>query len=195
LCSFLLTFRAKYPPQHSINYIFHKRNNWKLPRFCVMKHRGRKLSLIFHIWEVTGSVLGPEPYYSELGSSWFLSASCGKYSNNIFRKATPTSFSIHPSQSPYNLAYEGVSKSYRTGRLERELQIVQLYATRCSCIAVLWVSRVSFAAITLCITSQRVLIVVVYFVIDSVRKLLDTPSYVVEKASLNKSGMSQGCVL
>jgi hypothetical protein len=36
----------------------------------------------------------------------------------------------------------------------------------------------SFAAITLCVASQRVfIIVVVYFVIDSVRKLLDTPSY------------------
>jgi hypothetical protein len=38
---------------------------------------------------------------------------------------------------------------------------------------------VRFAAITLCVASQRVVIVVsVYFVIDSVRKLLDTPSYV-----------------
>jgi len=38
---------------------------------------------------------------------------------------------------------------------------------------------VSFAAITLCVASQRVFIVVsVYFVIDSVRKLLDIPSYV-----------------
>jgi hypothetical protein len=36
---------------------------------------------------------------------------------------------------------------------------------------------VSFAAITLCVASQRVFIVVVYFVIDSVRKLLDKPSY------------------
>jgi hypothetical protein len=37
---------------------------------------------------------------------------------------------------------------------------------------------VSFAAITLCVASQRVfIVVVVYFVIDSVRKLLDTPSY------------------
>jgi hypothetical protein len=36
---------------------------------------------------------------------------------------------------------------------------------------------VRFAAITLCVASQRVFIVVVYFVIDSVRKLLDTPSY------------------
>jgi hypothetical protein len=38
---------------------------------------------------------------------------------------------------------------------------------------------VSFASITLCVASQRVFVVaVVYFVIDSVRKLLDTPSCV-----------------
>jgi hypothetical protein len=38
---------------------------------------------------------------------------------------------------------------------------------------------VSFATITLCVVSQRVFTVVrTYFVIDSVRKLLDTPSYV-----------------
>jgi hypothetical protein len=37
---------------------------------------------------------------------------------------------------------------------------------------------VSFAAITLYVASQRMfVVVVVYFVIDSVRKLLDTPSY------------------
>jgi hypothetical protein len=43
---------------------------------------------------------------------------------------------------------------------------------------------VSFAAITLCVTFQRVFIVVsVYFVIDSVRKLLDTPSYTVSGSS------------
>jgi hypothetical protein len=37
---------------------------------------------------------------------------------------------------------------------------------------------VSFAAITLYVASQRVFIVVsVYFVMDSVQKLLDTPSY------------------
>jgi hypothetical protein len=39
---------------------------------------------------------------------------------------------------------------------------------------------VSFAAITLCVASQRVFIVVVYFVSDSIRKLLDTPSYVLK---------------
>jgi hypothetical protein len=77
----------------------------------------------------------------------------------------------------FHYAYEGVSKSFRTGHLERELQIVQLAATRCSCIAILWISLVSSAAITLCVASQRVFIfVIVYFVIDSVRKLLDTPS-------------------
>jgi hypothetical protein len=31
----------------------------------------------------------------------------------------------------------GVSKSFRTGRLEREQQMVQFSATRCSCIAIL----------------------------------------------------------
>jgi hypothetical protein len=78
------------------------------------------------------------------------------------------------------IVYEDISKIFRTGRLERELQMVQLSATRCSCIAILWVSLVKFAAITLCVASQRVFIVVsVYFVIDSVRKLLDTPSYMV----------------
>jgi hypothetical protein len=53
----------------------------------------------------------------------------------------------------------GVSKSFQTGRLEREMQILQLFATRCSCISILWVSLVSFAAITLCVASQRVFIV------------------------------------
>jgi hypothetical protein len=42
---------------------------------------------------------------------------------------------------------------------------------------------VSFALITLCVTSQRVFIVVVYFVIDTVRKLLDTPSRIVQVIS------------
>jgi hypothetical protein len=36
---------------------------------------------------------------------------------------------------------------------------------------------VSFAFITLYVASQRVFIVVVYFVINAVRGLLDTPSY------------------
>jgi hypothetical protein len=77
-------------------------------------------------------------------------------------------------------SYEGVSKSLRTGRLERELQMVQLSATRFSCIAILWVSLVSFAAVTLCVASQRVFVVVsVSIVTDSVLKLVDTPSYAI----------------
>jgi hypothetical protein len=57
--------------------------------------------------------------------------------------------------------------------------MVQLSATRCSWIAILWASLVNFVAINLCAASQRVFIVVsVYFIIDSVRKLLDTLSYI-----------------
>jgi hypothetical protein len=37
--------------------------------------------------------------------------------------------------------------------------MVQLSATKCSCITILWVGLVSFAAIALCVASQRVLIV------------------------------------
>jgi hypothetical protein len=40
---------------------------------------------------------------------------------------------------------------------------------------------VSFAAVILCVASQRVFVVVVYFVIDSVWKLLDTPFCMHEK--------------
>jgi hypothetical protein len=39
--------------------------------------------------------------------------------------------------------YYGESRSFRTGRLERELQIIQLSAIRYSCIAILWVSLLS----------------------------------------------------
>jgi hypothetical protein len=61
--------------------------------------------------------------------------------------------------------------------------------TRYSCIAILWVSLASFAAITLCVASQRVFVVVVYFVSDSVRKFFDIPSYSVLKwGSLLKKG-------
>jgi hypothetical protein len=75
---------------------------------------------------------------------------------------TPSHFislrSIYPIHS--HLMYEGVSKSFRTGRLERKLQMVQLSATRCICIAILWASLVSFAALTLCIASHLVFLLV-----------------------------------
>jgi len=54
--------------------------------------------------------------------------------------------------------------------------MVRFSATKYSCVAVLWTSLVSFAAIALCVVSQRVF-VVVDFVIDSVRNLLVTPTY------------------
>jgi hypothetical protein len=82
----------------------------------------------------------------------------------------------HQSQKKQMENDEGVSRSFQTGHLERELQLVQLSATRRSCIAIFWVSLVSFAAITLYVASKRVFIVV-YFVMGSVQKLLDTPSY------------------
>jgi hypothetical protein len=67
--------------------------------------------------------------------------------------------------------------------------MVQLSAARRSCIAILLVSQVSFTAITLCVASQRVFIVVsVYFVIDSVRKLFDTPSYTPGAVTLKYNG-------
>jgi hypothetical protein len=94
-------------------------------------------------------------------------------------KETFNKFSCYrPTVCVLQNVYEGVSKSFRTGSLERELQMVQLSVTRCSCIDILWVNLVSFAAIPLCVASQRMFIVVIYFVTDSVRKLLDTPSYV-----------------
>jgi hypothetical protein len=49
--------------------------------------------------------------------------------------------------------YEGVSNSFWTRHLERELQMVQLSATRLSCISILWVSLVNFVAITLHVAS------------------------------------------
>jgi hypothetical protein len=74
--------------------------------------------------------------------------------------------------------YKSVSKSLWTGCWDWELQMVQLSATRCSCIAIFWVVLMSFATITLCVASQWVFIVVsIYFIINSVWKLLGTPSY------------------
>jgi len=72
-----------------------------------------------------------------------------------------------------NMSYKGVSRSFQTGHLEQELQMVQFSATRCSCITILWVSLVSFSTMTVFVASQ-VFIIVVYYVIDSVQKLLDT---------------------
>jgi hypothetical protein len=69
-----------------------------------------------------------------------ISALYGNTENNF--EETPHSgclyyFSSSVFLSLFASLYEGVSKSFRTGRLERELQIVQLFATSCSSIAVL----------------------------------------------------------
>jgi hypothetical protein len=56
--------------------------------------------------------------------------------------------------------------------------MVQVSAIGCSYIAILCVTTVGFAAVILYVASQRVFIVVVYFVMNSVRKLMDTLSYV-----------------
>jgi len=63
-----------------------------------------------------------------------------------------------------------VYPSFWTGHLEQELQMVRLSATRCNCIAILWVSLVSFTAITLCVASQRATLKLgVYFVMTQSR--------------------------
>jgi hypothetical protein len=63
------------------------------------------------------------------------------------------------------LKYESVYKNFPDWPPGARMQMVQLSATRCSCIAILWVSLASFAAITLYVASQRVFIFVsVYFV-------------------------------
>jgi hypothetical protein len=54
--------------------------------------------------------------------------------------------------------------------------MVRASTIRCSFIPILLVSLVSFAAVTLCVASQRVFVVVVYFVIEAVRELLETLS-------------------
>jgi len=72
-----------------------------------------------------------------------------------------------------------MSKSFQTCRMVWELQMVQLWATKCSFMAILWVILLSFAVFTLCVASQWVFIVVsIYFITDSVQELLVTPSYV-----------------
>jgi hypothetical protein len=113
-----------------------------------------------------------------------LKAYCFKIQLNIVFPSTPTPVKCSvPLSFPnytYYTTYEGVSKSSRTANLERVLQKVQLSATRCRSIAILWVIIENFAAITLWRGRQRVRPnVSVYFFIDSVRKLLDTPTNMV----------------
>jgi hypothetical protein len=73
--------------------------------------------------------------------------------NGVEYSSAPMVYFLRVFYSGYT--YECVSKSFRTGCVERELQMVQISATRYSCIAILRVSLMSFAAITLCLSSQR----------------------------------------
>jgi len=53
-----------------------------------------------------------------------------------YNLAAPDGNRMHSSTGPLH-THEGVTKSFRTGRLERELKMVQLSVTRYSCIAIL----------------------------------------------------------
>jgi len=71
----------------------------------------------------------------------------------------PSGFPIKPLYAFSSHAwYEDVSKSSQIGRLEGELQMVQLSATSCRCIAILWVSQSSELChhSSLCCFSTRV---------------------------------------
>jgi hypothetical protein len=98
-----------------------------------------------------------------------------------FQEILPSKFFIYFFFLPSKPECEGVSRSLQTGCLEQELQMVQLSAIRYSSAAILWISPVSFATITLCVASHWVFVVVVVVVVDfifnSVQKILDTPSY------------------
>jgi len=65
-------------------------------------------------------------------------------SGQAFRSARAVWWGFYNTSSCYvilkngaHAMYEGVSRSFRTGLLERELRMVQLSATRCSCIGIL----------------------------------------------------------
>jgi hypothetical protein len=67
--------------------------------------------------------------------------------------------------------------------------------TRCSCFVILWVALVSFAAITLCVASQRVFIIVVYFVMTQsgnfwIHPHISTPSYILKAFLIKHSDNS-----
>jgi hypothetical protein len=61
------------------------------------------------------------------------------FTSHQFLHSFHSSFNTGCTSEDFILTYEGVSKSFRTGRLERELQMVQLSATGCSCITILCV--------------------------------------------------------
>jgi hypothetical protein len=88
-------------------------------------------------------------------------AQCVKQLGSEADHSPPFNAEVKNAWSYTSIPYEDVSKSFRTGRLKRELQIVQLSVTGCSCIVILWVSIMSFTAINICVASQQVFTTVV----------------------------------
>jgi hypothetical protein len=78
---------------------------------------------------------------------------------------------------PLRSKYEGASKNLRIGRLERGQQMVQLSATMYSCIAIVSQYSEFCPHNPLCHFSMSVYYCCLFHY-DSVRKLLDIPSYV-----------------
>jgi hypothetical protein len=159
---------AKYRPPHTLAFdVF---TSIQYATYCLWSGTSWRLAWL-------NVPIRTHEHLTRFRSSWPMHAKCSCVLSNSRFSVTNVSRDLAVgSCRSYACADEGVSKSFRTGRLKRELQIIQLCATMCSCISILWVSLVSFAAVTLCVASQRVFIVVsIYFFIDSVRKLLDTP--------------------
>jgi hypothetical protein len=75
----------------------------------------------------------------------FVQVNVGWQHHTGHHRLLPTFAGYDYLSAPFAL-YKGVSKSFRTGHLERELQMGQLSATRCSFIVILWVSIVGFAS-------------------------------------------------
>jgi len=62
---------------------------------------------------------------------------CGSGPWNYVKFTSSHRLSLRTRARAYCTVFEGIFKSFRTGRLERELQMVQFSATRCNCIAIL----------------------------------------------------------
>jgi hypothetical protein len=161
----MLTFKFLYSSRHATCFSIWPHHVFKtiiLPCYIVRKHSSISPAFPPSNICISGFLLCPS-LLNDFMLRFIFSANASKVEEMIYRTTTQ----------------KGVSKSLRTGSLERDLQTIQLFATRCSCIAILWVCLVSFAVIILRVVPQRVFTFVsVYFVIDSVRKLLDTPPYV-----------------